>query len=273
MSAEEYKYLAIKNWKKYQPQLTGKPAHYFRMYSGRDQDPDYSKLTFYQRYLADAILRLRARFGHNLRNDAVWIASAVCALGVDRHSIRRALGVLVASGFLLLTNQEDDFEKVPIEENIIEENIRTPSSHSKKQNAQKASVHSPMNGELHMCFDAFWSIYPRKVNKQGAMKVWQKISPDKLLQEKIIEGLKNYCANSRAVREKDWEHVLHASTFLNGRRWEDEISEEDSNGWLKRWAEQGEEAQAGEVDGNLRETLSASDSRRTDDGSDSKKPI
>lgn len=73
----------------------------------------------------------------------------------------------------------------------------------------------------HVPFDHFWNLYPKKVGKAKAMKVWEKIKPDMILFASIEESLQ------RAKRSPDWiksagQFIPHPSVWLNGRRWEDE---------------------------------------------------
>ena len=67
-------------------------------------------------------------------------------------------------------------------------------------------------------FDEFWIQYPRKENKQGAMKAWKKIKPSEKLFEEIIFAVS---------KQKSWPafqngYAPHAATWLNGNRWEDQ---------------------------------------------------
>jgi hypothetical protein len=65
-------------------------------------------------------------------------------------------------------------------------------------------------------FETFWKAYPRKVGKGAAQKAWtaavRKADPDR-----IIEGVERY------PWPDDPAFVPHASTWLNGQRWEDEL--------------------------------------------------
>ena len=69
-------------------------------------------------------------------------------------------------------------------------------------------------------FAAFWQTYPRKISKPNAIKAWQKAiritSP-----EVIIQGAARY-AKVRAGA--DPEFTAHPATWLNGRRWEDDLT-------------------------------------------------
>ena len=71
-----------------------------------------------------------------------------------------------------------------------------------------------------MTFDQFWSIYPRRVGKAAAQKVWNRyVEAMKVSPEAIIEGAKVYAA---AKRGTDMQYVAHATTWLNQQRWLDE---------------------------------------------------
>jgi hypothetical protein len=74
-------------------------------------------------------------------------------------------------------------------------------------------------------FDRFWSAYPKKMGKQEALKAWEKISPKNGLVEKMLSALE--------IQRKwpEWnkaggQFIPRASTWLNGKRWEDEITVE-----------------------------------------------
>lgn len=68
-------------------------------------------------------------------------------------------------------------------------------------------------------FAAFWAYYPRGENKQRAAKAWDKLKPD----DALIATMGRALAKQKA--SPDWQRgigIPHASTWLNGRRWEDE---------------------------------------------------
>jgi uncharacterized protein YdaU (DUF1376 family) len=65
-------------------------------------------------------------------------------------------------------------------------------------------------------FDRFWVVYPRKVGKAEAEKVWTKVNPDDALTDTIIAAV--------VVQARGWDDpkfIPHARTWLFGRRWED----------------------------------------------------
>lgn len=67
-------------------------------------------------------------------------------------------------------------------------------------------------------FEGFWAFYPRGENRMGAVRAWDKLKPDDALIETIGRALQVLKA-SPAWR--DGVGIPYASTFLNGRRWED----------------------------------------------------
>lgn len=69
-------------------------------------------------------------------------------------------------------------------------------------------------------FDAFWQLYPRRVNKLQAQRAWARVKP----QDRIE------CLRVLPLHRQQWERhgtephfIPHASTWLNQRRWEDEL--------------------------------------------------
>jgi hypothetical protein len=65
-------------------------------------------------------------------------------------------------------------------------------------------------------FDRFWAVYPRKVGRAAAEKVWTKINPDDALTDTIIAAVVG-----QARGWDDPKFIPHARTWLFGRRWED----------------------------------------------------
>ena len=74
-------------------------------------------------------------------------------------------------------------------------------------------------------FDEFWSIYPKKVKKQDAMRAWNRIDPSEDLAKTILTDVSNRVKSSEWTRENG-KYIPHPTTYLNGRRWEDEQTEQ-----------------------------------------------
>lgn len=75
-------------------------------------------------------------------------------------------------------------------------------------------------------FQEFWCAYPRHENKKKAMDIWKRKKLDKKA-ELIISDTIN-----RKMNHQPWldGFIPHATTYLNGERWDDNISEKISNG-------------------------------------------
>ena len=74
--------------------------------------------------------------------------------------------------------------------------------------------------ELEKDFAAFWSVYPRKVNKTTAVKAWKSLKPNDSTVDEIIADVTRRLR--KEWRGKDMTYIPHPSTYLNQRRWEDE---------------------------------------------------
>ncbi len=64
-------------------------------------------------------------------------------------------------------------------------------------------------------FAEFWASYPRKVNKQDALRAWTKATKD-VDPQVIINGVKRFEFTG------DPKFIPHPATWLTNRRWEDE---------------------------------------------------
>jgi uncharacterized protein YdaU (DUF1376 family) len=68
-------------------------------------------------------------------------------------------------------------------------------------------------------FDTFWKQYPRKIAKDNAKKAWLKIKPDDDLLNRMLVAI-----NQQGLINKEIQFVPHPATWLNGKRWEDEVT-------------------------------------------------
>lgn len=83
---------------------------------------------------------------------------------------------------------------------------------------QSRPKNHPLEPSLkHQEFDAFWSIYPRKVAKQAALKAWEKALQVADAQT-ITEGARRYADDPN----RHPSYTAHPATWLNAHRWDDE---------------------------------------------------
>lgn len=79
-------------------------------------------------------------------------------------------------------------------------------------------------------FQKFWENYPKKVGKPVAEKSFKKLEPTKSLSKKIIKGLNKY---KNTEQWKNTEFIPNPATFLDQRRWEDEIQEREKKPYYR----------------------------------------
>jgi hypothetical protein len=75
-------------------------------------------------------------------------------------------------------------------------------------------------------FDRFWQAYPRKTAKPQAAKAFARLRPDEPLLLRMLAALALQRQSAQWQRD-DGQFIPHPSTWLNGRRWEDEGSQTD----------------------------------------------
>jgi hypothetical protein len=73
-------------------------------------------------------------------------------------------------------------------------------------------------------FARFWSLYPRKVGKEAARKAWDKLTLTAELFEVMVQALGAQSVSTEWTKDNG-QFIPHPSTWLNGKRWEDEVPE------------------------------------------------
>lgn len=91
---------------------------------------------------------------------------------------------------------------------------------NKDQKTCAPSACTPVAEDL---FPKFWKLYPNKKGKTAAEKAWKKLKVTDDLFTLITQGLAKQCASQAWTKDKG-EFIPHPATWLNGKRWEDEVS-------------------------------------------------
>ena len=94
------------------------------------------------------------------------------------------------------------------------------------RNAEVTQQNKNKNKNIYMLkngFNLFWERYPKKLAKRDAEKAFSKINPDEKLFNLILEKLELY-KQSEAWLKDGGQFIPYPATWLNGRRWEDEIT-------------------------------------------------
>ncbi|CAM3885007.1 hypothetical protein [Roseateles saccharophilus] len=71
-------------------------------------------------------------------------------------------------------------------------------------------------------FADFWAAYPRKVGKADALKAFGKLQAGPELVAMLVQAVQRQRASEQWQRDGG-QYVPHPATWLNGRRWEDEL--------------------------------------------------
>ena len=71
-------------------------------------------------------------------------------------------------------------------------------------------------------FDAFWTVYPKKVGKGDARKAFEKIRPSKDLTGRMVAAVMKQSQSEQWKRDHG-RYIPNPSTWLNQQRWEDEV--------------------------------------------------
>jgi hypothetical protein len=96
---------------------------------------------------------------------------------------------------------------------------------AKKEKTTVAGPPPPAAGGV-IGVDEFWTDYPRKRGKEAARKAWTKLKPDAALMETIRAALAIQAVSSEWRRDNG-RFIPHPATWLNAKRWTDQLS---SNG-------------------------------------------
>ena len=71
-------------------------------------------------------------------------------------------------------------------------------------------------------FALFWEAYPKKVSNPDAEKAWKKLNPDDSTIAAIMAGLAKW-KQSGEWSDNDGQFIPYPASWLNKRRWEDEV--------------------------------------------------
>ena len=78
-------------------------------------------------------------------------------------------------------------------------------------------------------FSLFWQAYPKKQAKGNAEKVWKKLKPNTQLVEIIIQAIEK-AKQSNGWKKDDGQYIPLPTSWLNAKRWEDEVSQPKKGG-------------------------------------------
>ena len=112
---------------------------------------------------------------------------------------------------------------------IIEENVnifQKNANISQQRKGEERKVKESKGDTTceYVPFSEFWPLYPKKQAKAAAEKAYLKIKPDRALFEKMKKALEAQKASFDWQKESG-RYIPLPATWLNGKRWEDELED------------------------------------------------
>jgi hypothetical protein len=154
--------------------------------------------------------------------------------GISEQSLRSCLSRLKSTSEITIksTNKYsiitlcnyDKYQTSKIEINQqINQLTNKQSTSNQPATNHKQEVKKERKKEINLsAFQNFWNLYPKKRAREDAVKAWAKISPENGLVEKILSSVRVQM-DTDDWRKENGKYIPLPATWLNGRRWEDEI--------------------------------------------------
>lgn len=96
-----------------------------------------------------------------------------------------------------------------------------PENKNKNQKENKRVSKETQNAHAEE-FAAFWSAYPRHTDKQAALRAFEKLKPDGAMMQTMLAAIDRQKQSPQWTKDGG-QFIPHPATWLNGRRWEDEM--------------------------------------------------
>ena len=158
---------------------------------------------------------------------------------VDKTTVSGWIGQLKTRGYITVQLEYKEGSKqilnryMKINGEGIDEITKTSFQKDVDPIDQKTKVNTKTNTKTNITvnsvgdFDSFWRFYPRKAGKEAARKAWAKLRPDQHIMQMIADNVKERVEKGE-WRKDNQSFILHASTYLNQKRWEDEVLDQQT---------------------------------------------
>ena len=156
---------------------------------------------------------------------------------MDKSTVVRHIDALVEKGLVQrrkTTRPDGGFSSTTyvlyIDEPLLQ-NTTSPSGEKEPPLVAKCNTNLGSNNHLlseleQSEFDLFWDYYPKKVAKGDAKKAFKK-ALKKVSGSQLILAVQPY---AESVKHKDPKFIPHASRWLNGERWADQLDQSKDTG-------------------------------------------
>lgn len=121
----------------------------------------------------------------------------------------------------LLSNEKSNVQNENIDYSKLNNGVLKNEQYISDNKQQIINTDNKLN--IIYSFDEFWSLYPKKISKEKCKQVYSKLSLTEM--QKIRETLPKF------LKYKPFDTYTHPNplTYLNQKRWDDEITEKDAN--------------------------------------------
>jgi len=204
-----------------------------------------TNLSSYQSRILWAILR--KTYGYAKKEDRISLSQLAELTGLRKQHVWRSFrelrerNLVTKRGYFIAFNKDyQQWRELPKGVTSHKSNLRglrgnlkglpkvTKRGDHKRQKTilQKTSAQDA----LLASFNIFYKAYPKRKARRDAERAWIKLNPDSSLTDSIMTALEKQKVS------KDWlkdngKFIPYPATWLNDRRWEDELPEESRSRW------------------------------------------
>lgn len=223
--------LRVKKWESFQHYKDRSPP-WIKLHHELLDDRSFQRLPDASRALAHCLWLIASESKDGIFDGSV--EEIAFRVRQSEQWVDEALKPLISAGFFIVVQDA-------IKPLALRQQVAVPETEGEREaEAERESPPAaPSARNKSAGFPDFWAAYPRKEGRQAAEKAWQKLKPDDDLQRLMAAALE---AQKCSRQWSDLQFVPHASTWLNQRRWEDEIPRETTQ--QDRAAEQWLDSQA-----------------------------
>lgn len=159
-----------------------------------------------------------------------------------KRNVINILNKLVDDGFLLKEENEINGVKFYKYKALSQISLGVKNFHRGSEKISPNNIDNNIDNIYSAKFDKndafkrFWSIYPRHTNKKKAFDVFVKKCTDETVLQKMLSAI---VEQKKTEQWQNIKYIPHATTWLNGERWEDEINissnENKDDNWMSEY--------------------------------------
>jgi len=175
---------------------------------------------------------LRKTYGYNKKTDSISLSQFVKATGINRGNVARAIKGLLAKNLIYVKKGSVKKDTISISKYRFNKRFSSWLSSVKKDTGSVNIDRKVVSKKTHTKdtltkekiytsnFLEFWGKYPRKIGKGKAFTAYKNIKTPKPSLETVISSVEEH---NKMEQWSNIQFIPHPSTWINERRWEDEI--------------------------------------------------